>query len=377
MKHISPEFTQRYMKALLTHIDQGATLPKTTRDLARQVLAAGMTTLELANLHERILLTEVLANEPARRKPAKIRRASDFFVMVITRDETSYGDKHDTSNHKKIITQLSQRVHELTVSKLQLSSEITRRKAVEASLKASEAHYAKSMKDAKFLKERLQALSRQILSMQEEERKIISRDLHDVIAQSLMSINVHLATLKKQAGLNTRDFNRTITSTQRLLAKTAHTVHQFACGLRPPVLDDIGLIAALHAFMIDFSTRSGVRAELTATRKVEKLADNLRTVLFRVAQEALTNVERHAAAGHVKVGIREINHNIIMTITDDGKSFDVQRLLHSRGNEHLGLLGMRERVEMVGGSFEIASSSGHGTTITVSIPLGKALKSRG
>lgn len=375
MKHASSGFPQQYMQALRAHLDLGTTLPEAASEVAQQALAAEMTTLELAILHEDLLLTEVLADIPTRKQPAQIKRSAEFFAAVISSEVTTAGNKISTPDQRKIITQLSQRAHELVVAKRQLSTEITRRKAVEISLKASEAHHAKSLKDAKFLKDRLQALSRQILSLHEQERKKISKDLHDVVAQSLMGINVRLATLKIKTGQNTQEFNRTISSTQRLLTKTAQMVHQFASGLRPSVLDDIGLIPALHALMIDFSIRSGVRAELKASRKADKLADDSRTVLFRVAQEALTNVERHSAAEHVKVVIREIANCVVMTIVDDGKSFSVQQVLRSRSNKQLGLLGMRERVDMIGGSFEVESASGQGTKITVSLPVAKSLKS--
>ena len=182
-----------------------------------------------------------------------------------------------------------------------------------------------------------------------------------------MSINVKLATLKKQTGLNVKDFNKAITGTQSILAKTAGVVHRFASGLRPPVLDDMGLIPALHAFLLDFTIRSGVKAEIIASRAVEKIRGDALTVLFRVAQEAITNIERHADATSAKVCIKETSNKLIMSIIDDGKSFNADKFLRSRTSK-LGLLGMRERLDMVGGSLSIESSSGIGTTITATIP---------
>jgi signal transduction histidine kinase len=222
------------------------------------------------------------------------------------------------------------------------------------------------------MQEQLRQLSRQILSAQEEERKRISRELHDVIAQTLTGINVRLAALKKEAGLNTKDFERNIVRTQRLVEKSVNVVHQFARELRPAVLDDLGLIPALHAYMKGFTTRTGVRTHLTAFAGVEQLDTARRTVLFRVAQEALTNVGRHAKASHAGVSIQKLPGCICMKINDDGKSFRVQPALQGEGGKRLGLLGMRERLEMVGGHFDVESIPGKGTTIMARVPFGKA-----
>ena len=151
-------------------------------------------------------------------------------------------------------------------------------------------------------------------------------------------------------------------------------VHRFARDLRPTVLDDLGLIPALHSFMKSFAQRTGVRAHLTAFAAVEKMDPAKRTVLFRVAQEALTNVARHAQASRVEVSIQKLSGRVCMKVKDDGKSFQVQRVLHAKGNKHLGLLGMRERLEMVGGSLGIESARGKGTTIQAHIPLANSAR---
>ena len=108
---------------------------------------------------------------------------------------------------------------------------------------------------------------------------------------------------------------------------------------------------------------------MTAFAKVEELTNDRRTVLYRVAQEALTNVGRHAQARNVTVDIRELPNAIRMRIHDDGRAFDVERLLRSRKSNRMGLLGMRERVEMVGGTFTIESAPGKGTTVTARVPF--------
>jgi signal transduction histidine kinase len=217
-------------------------------------------------------------------------------------------------------------------------------------------------------------LSRQILLTQEEERREISRELHDVIAQTLTGINVRLAALKKDAALNTKGLDRNIARTQRLVEKSVSIVHQFARELRPAVLDDLGLIPALHSFVKLFSKRTHIHVHLKVFAGVEQLDNNKRTVLYRVAQESLTNVARHAKAGRVELSIQKFHSGARMEIKDDGKSFRVERVLHAGGKKQLGLLGMRERVEMVGGTFCVESASGQGTTVRVEIPFAKARK---
>ena len=273
---------------------------------------------------------------------------------------------------RKTVEETQRHLAVLTASNQKLEREIVRRQAVEASLKDSEHHQAHLLEESHRMQEQLRQLSRQVLRAQEEERKRISRELHDVIAQTLTGINIRLATLKKQAGFDVKDFNRNIVRTQQLVEKSVNLVHQFARELRPAVLDDLGLIPALHSFMKNFAERTGVRTHLTAFAEVEKLDTARRTVLFRVAQEALTNVARHAKATRVEVSIQKLPRHICMKIKDDGKSFRMEGAMHGNGSKRLGLLGMKERLEMVGGHFEIESAPGQGTTITALILTGKA-----
>jgi signal transduction histidine kinase len=219
------------------------------------------------------------------------------------------------------------------------------------------------------MQEQLRHLSRQILQAQEEERKRISRELHDVIAQTLTGISIRLTALKTGVAVNAKGLQKKIASTQRLVEESVRIVHQFARELRPSVLDDLGLIPALHSFVKTFADRTRLRIRLRIFAGVEQLDAAQRTVLYRVAQEALTNVARHAHATQVEMCIEKTAGSTHMWIRDDGRSFPVDQTLRSRKNNRLGLLGMRERVEMVGGSFGVESAPGKGTTIEVQIPF--------
>jgi PAS domain S-box-containing protein len=275
---------------------------------------------------------------------------------------------------RKQVEEAQRRLEDMADTNLGLNREIVRRQAVEQDLKKSEQNQGRLLEQARHMQGQLRHLSHQILQAQEEERLRISRDLHDEIAQTLVGINVQLATLTREAAGGPKGLQQKIECAQQMVEKSVDNVHQFARKLRPALLDDLGLIPALHAFMKTFTKQTGVHTSLTAIAAVERLDTAKRTVLFRVAQEALTNVARHAQASRVAVIIQKLPDGICMKIKDDGKSFQVDSVLHGKGRQHLGMLGMRERLEMVGGSFEVESAPGKGTAIIAEIPLGKAAR---
>lgn len=269
---------------------------------------------------------------------------------------------------RKRAEEVQRRAHFLAGSNRKLKQEIVRRQAVEKSLKASEQNQKDLLDQSHSLQEQLRYLSRQVLRVQEEERKRISRELHDVISQTLVGVHLCLARLTKQSGPE-RDLAADIARTQRLVEKLMNTVHEFARKLRPVALDELGLVPALTSHMKNFTAETGVRSYLTAFSDVEKLDDEQRTVLFRVAQEAIANVARHATSSRLEVTIEKLTDGIGMKIKDDGKSFDVKGAMQVRGGKRLGLLGMRERLEMAGGKLTIQSSPDAGTTVAAWIPL--------
>ena len=265
---------------------------------------------------------------------------------------------------------------ELVCVKKRLLQETVRRKAADTALRKSEKHYVQLLAQSHLMQEQLRHLSRQILLAQEEERKHISRELHDDISQILTGINVRLAALKLEATSNTGNLKKKISNTQRLVEKSVAAVHRFARELRPAMLDDLGLIPALLAFVKEFGKRTGlqIRFKAMTAGKIEQLSNVKRTVLYRVAQEALTNITKHAQATLVNMFIQIRDDTICMGIEDDGKSFDVKNALSARRTKRLGILGMRERVEMVGGTFTIKSRPGKGTSVEVQIPLTNGCK---
>ena len=256
----------------------------------------------------------------------------------------------------------------MTATNKKLEKEITQRKAAETSLKASQQKANELYETAHQQKNGLRHLARKLLTAQEEERKRISRELHDVIAQTLTGINVRLASLKAESNALIPDLLLKIAHTQQMVEQSVDIVHRFARELRPSMLDDLGLVPALQSFMKTFIADTGIRVTLTAFEGIEEMDSGQRTVLYRIAQEALTNVSRHSKATSVKIDIKAEKSVIFMEITDDGQGFEVAGTGSAKKNNRLGLLGMRERVEMVGGTFRITSTLGKHTTVRVEIP---------
>ncbi len=261
------------------------------------------------------------------------------------------------------------RMEALAVANRELRREIVRRQAAEKTLKQSEQNQSQLLEQSRQMQGELRHLSRQVLRAQEDERKRISRELHDVIAQTLTGINVRLAALKRDAAFGTQGLARHISRTQRLVVRSVDIVHRFARELRPTVLDDLGLIPALHTFMKCFKEQTGIHVSLSAYAAVEQVTVDKRTVLYRVAQEALTNVDRHAHASRAEVTIQLVEGTVCMSIKDNGEGFSESSVGLTKKRKRLGLLGMRERLDMVGGHFTVTSAPGKGTTVLAHIPL--------
>lgn len=268
------------------------------------------------------------------------------------------------------------RVEELASANKKLEKEITRRRVVESALTKSESHQRQLRERSEQMQKQMRDLSHRLLDAQEERRRI-SRELHDEVLQTLVGINVHLENLSREAHLDISRLKPEIARTQRLVLNSVTAVHRFARELRPLILDDLGLLPALNSYIADFRKRLAIAVLFVSFPEVEQLSGARRTALYRVVQSALVNIAKHSAAHRVKVSIQDKGKIILLTIHDDGRSFDVERTLQAKRYKRLGLLGMRERVEMVGGHFGIKSAPGHGTTISAEIPKGDSSIKKG
>jgi PAS domain S-box-containing protein len=237
---------------------------------------------------------------------------------------------------------------------ISLAQDITERKRAEQALE----QYAT----------RLQALSRRLLEIQEKERRHLARELHDEFGQVLATINFHLHAAKKLAGEAAR---LPLDECSTLLQQAGEQVRSLALELRPNMLDVLGLEATLRWLTQRHQQRTDCKIQIQSNLSGESLSSDVAVACFRVVQESLTNVARHAQARHVVIELGKSESVLELAIGDDGVGFDVcstQEQAAQRGC--LGLLGMRERVQILGGNLVIDSSPGHGTCICASFPLG-------
>jgi signal transduction histidine kinase len=211
----------------------------------------------------------------------------------------------------------------------------------------------------------LQSYVRQVTQAQEEERLRIARELHDETAQELVHLVRKLEQLGESAG------QTLATPIQELLAMTRDTlrsVRRFSHDLRPPVLDDLGLVAAIEMVVEDATSRLSEGAQLEIIGEPHRVDRAVELALFRIAQEALRNVEKHAHATSATVELQFGDHQIRLSVSDNGRGFSPPRNLSQLARHgSLGLLGMKERADLVGGSLEVRSSPGHGSKVVVSV----------
>ncbi len=230
MKQKLIQLSQRYATALRTHLKPGARASlQPALELGRQAVALGVETLELARIHERALNTLELTTS----KNGFIQRAEIFFTEALTPIvETHRAARQNKTDLHRLKETLGRRTLELAVTNRQLKRGVLRRKRVEAALKKSGVHYTKLLKDSLHLQEGLRQLTHQVLAAQEEERKKISLELQDEVAQTLLGINVRLLSLKQESRNNTKGLKLEIASTQRLVAKSASSVRRAAREFR-------------------------------------------------------------------------------------------------------------------------------------------------
>ncbi len=257
---------------------------------------------------------------------------------------------------------------EMSSRNVKLKEEILRRQLIEKDLRANRREQSRLLRQSRSQQKQLRDLSHRIMHAQEEERKRISRELHDVIAQTLVGISVHLESMDQGVTASPEAFRQEVAKTRKLVEKAVEIVHDFARELRPTMLDDLGLIPALQGVMKKFMAETGIQVSLNAFEKIDQSATPVRTVLYRIAQEALTNVARHAKASRAEVSIESLEDVIQMSIKDNGEGFKVSSNAGSRKKNRLGLISMRERAEMIGGTFQVDSTPGGPTTVRVSIP---------
>src|SRR5580698_8372987 len=209
----------------------------------------------------------------------------------------------------------------------------------------------------------LQDLGARLVSAQEEERRTISRELHDEVGQSLSALLMEAGNAAARMPDASVDVRRHVESIKKLAEASVNVIRNMTLLLRPSMLDDFGLVPALEWQAREVSKRTGLRVHVAAEEGAAELSDEFKTCIYRVVQEALHNCARHSRARNVKVVVKQEPSRIVLSVEDDGNGFDASRV---RG---LGLVGMEERVNHLGGAFEIDSRPGAGTRLAVELPL--------
>jgi len=219
---------------------------------------------------------------------------------------------------------------------------------------------------ARTYSERLEVLSKQLLEIQENERRSLARELHDEIGQALTSLKIHLE-MSSRTNVDTAKQN--VKDAEKIAGDLVKRIRGISLDLRPAMLDDLGLVPAMRWHLLEHTGKAGIKAHFTAEPEEIQVSREIATVCFRVAQEALTNVLRHSKAKSVEVQLVKRGSNLEVVISDDGRGFDVESAIrHSSAGKSFGLLGMQERVRLVGGDLAILSEQGSGSTIKATFP---------
>ncbi len=235
---------------------------------------------------------------------------------------------------------------------LSMLQDVTERKRSEEQFRASS--------------EQLRALAARLQSAREDERTYVAREIHDELGQTCTALKMDLVLLVQQLPKNRRRAHERAQSMVKLIDDMIHSLRRIASELRPGTLDDLGLLAAIEWQAQEFESRSGVKCHLALPQAEIALDSDRSTAIFRIFQETLTNVARHANATRVNVRLVGDAESLTLEVTDNGKGIDETR---ASAHNSLGLLGMRERALLLGGEFNVAGVSGQGTTVTLRVPL--------
>ncbi|MBI2853192.1 MAG: GAF domain-containing protein [Chloroflexi bacterium] len=208
------------------------------------------------------------------------------------------------------------------------------------------------------------------ITAQEEERKRIARELHDELGQTLTGLIMSIESLENMTSLQQAQLREKLSSVKSLVSRTLDDLRRLTLDLRPSVLDDLGLVPAVRAYVTSRLGGAGVQIEFEIKGMSGRIAPMVETALFRIIQEAVNNIVKHAGATHARIRLEVKDDMITATVEDDGRGFDIEETFESRvGKKALGLLGIKERVILLGGSFDISSRPEEGTSVMVRIPL--------
>jgi signal transduction histidine kinase len=231
-------------------------------------------------------------------------------------------------------------------------------------------HMARDMTDEKRMQDNLRYYLQQITTAQEEERTRIARELHDDTAQALYALNRQVDNFVRSNSNLPPENTAFLKELGEQLRTVLQGLRRFGQDLRPPMLDDLGLVATLRWLQGELKERSGIETDLIVDGPEQRLAPDIELMLFRIVQEALRNIEKHSSASKAEVSVRFGDGKITITVNDNGIGFELpEKIGDLSRSSKLGLLGMEERVRLLGGRLSIKSELGKGTSVTIEAPV--------
>lgn len=260
-----------------------------------------------------------------------------------------------------------EQTQELEQSNRSLQAEIQEREKTEQALRAHEAALERSQEVLQRSQKDLEQLARDLLTAQEDERRRIAHDLHDDVNQRLALLALDVRSMEQKAGAEADWVKAGLQSLLQRTVQLSDDIRAMAYQFHPSILDDLGLAAALQHLVDDFSMRTGVKTVLVCQDLPDSLGEGVATVLYRVVQEGLNNIAKHAMACRVEVELTVDDQTLNLSIRDNGNGFDLES--SGRHRKGMGLMNMKERVRSVQGAFELWSEPGRGTCVCVTVPM--------
>ena len=220
----------------------------------------------------------------------------------------------------------------------------------------------------------LHKLAGRLLYMRDDERRRLARELHDSVGQALTAITMDIAVVQRESDKLSPTAARATSETADLIQQVLREIRTMSQLLHPPLLDECGLLSAIRWYADGFAQRSNIKVTLELDEGLGRLSRDLETTIFRVLQECLTNIHRHSRSQTACIRIVRSPTEVQLAISDEGRGISAEKISEMRsrsGNIGVGTVGMRERIELVGGKLEIASENGHGTVVSAAIPWQK------
>lgn len=283
-------------------------------------------------------------------------------VLVRTLTELSLALDEVTKSRDRLEQRVQERTSALQDSNVALEGQIQERKRVEEALLASQSDLRSSQRD-------LRVLAARLIAAQEEERKRLARELHDDTSQTLAALALEIANLQRSGRLDAETLPERLSGIELKVHRLADDIHDMSRLLHPSILDDLGIEAAIRTECERFSQREGIEVRFEARRIPSEIPDDCKLTFYRIAQEGLRNIAKHAGATQALVQLAGVDGELRLLVEDSGKGFDVDEARERIG---LGLVSMSERVRLLDGVLKVESELGQGAQIEVRVPLARS-----